>query len=100
MDFEDLQKPKRVVDWDYLADIKQQPSCVSGKKAEPHHLITVGAGGSDYCAVPLTRPEHNEIHRDGLKEFEKNHKINLWFVAWRCLESWVQINRGKSSSDV
>jgi len=88
-DFDDLQKTPRQVDWEYLAWIKSLPCLVTGKVgADPHHLSSVGSGGSDYSAVPLKRKFHNEIEQIGVKEFEVKYKLSVWYSAWSFLLKW------------
>jgi len=60
----------------HLALIRQLPSCISGRKpCDPHHLRIssergVGRKSTDRWAVPLTRDEHDEVHKVGSrKEF-------------------------------
>jgi hypothetical protein len=74
-------KQRRQVDKDYLKLIREKPCCVCFGVAEPHHLVTRGAGGSDYHTVPLCREHHSELHRLGLLAFEGRYRLNLWRVA-------------------
>lgn len=54
---------------EHLAKIRQLPSCISGKgPCDPHHLLIkrergVGLRATDRWTVPLTRHEHDELHR-------------------------------------
>ena len=98
VDFNDLEKEKSVIDWEYLTWIKSKGCAYCGKKAEPHHLVAVGMGhsrgesqkGSDYSAIPLCRHHHNLMHNMGVKEFESKDKSGqcVWRIAWKLLEEW------------
>lgn len=59
---------KKYIDW-----IKSLPSAVSQQPADdPHHVIIKGIDfgygrnikAPDWAAIPLTRQEHDEFHRD------------------------------------
>jgi len=60
-----IPKPTRQVDKVYLAWVRTQPCVVCGARAEPHHVVTRGAGGSDYFAIPVCREHHDEFNRGG-----------------------------------
>jgi hypothetical protein len=84
---------------DHLANIRQLPSCISGKTpCDPHHLRCAGGRGvslkaEDRWAIPITREEHMAVHRFGSKReflwFRAEHGINCLELA-RAL--WL--NRG------
>lgn len=65
----------------HLALIRKLPSCLSGKKpCDPHHLRVanergIGLKATDRWAVPMTRAEHEEVHRVGSRKEEE------WFLA-------------------
>ncbi len=84
-----IPKPKRIEDKEYLEYIREQPCLISGKGADPHHLTTRGAGGSDYTAIPLARRYHTEIEQIGVEKFEAKYNINTWKEAHRLLEKWM-----------
>jgi len=83
-----LLKPKRHLNSEYLEYLRDIPCCACGrypskkKRTEPHHLITVGAGGADETACPLCFKCHVQIGW-GLKKFEKEHNVNLWMESKR-----------------
>ena len=54
-------------------------ACPQQPLREPHHLVTVGARGSDYSAVPLCREMHKLLHDEGQLT---GHRVNLWHEAW------------------
>ena len=64
----------------HVANVAKLRSCISGKTpCEPHHLRVaqergVGLKATDRWCVPLTREEHNEVHRLGSRKEEQ------WFV--------------------
>lgn len=80
-----FQKPER--DAKYLRWVKSLPSVLSGLPADDaHHLIGHGYGGmgtkvSDYWTFPLTRTEHDELHRIGWKEWEAMYGSQWQHVA-------------------
>lgn len=89
-------KPHR--DPKYLRWVKTLPSAISGQPADdPHHLIGHGQGGmgtkvSDYLTFPLTRLEHDRLHRMGWKAWEEIHGSQWRFVAMTLLRA---IDEGK-----
>ncbi len=74
-----IAKPKRVTDRRYLRFVKEH-DCLARTFMEcagpldPHHVILVSLGGSDYTTVPLCRKHHDEAHR-GLQAFENKYAI-------------------------
>ena len=87
-----LLKPERHLNPEYLEYLRDQPCCACGRKptkdkrTEPHHLITVGAGGADETACPLCWQCHPMIETLGLRRFEKEFKqikLNLWMESKR-----------------
>jgi hypothetical protein len=63
-----FSKARRTVNIKNLALIRKLPCSVCGSKPpnDPHHLISVGAGGGDDMAIPLCRRHHTEIHACGV----------------------------------
>lgn len=67
--------------------VKTLPSAVSKMPADDaHHIIGHGQGGmglkaSDLFVFPLTRGEHDELHRHGWKAWEKIYGSQWRFVA-------------------
>jgi len=82
----------------YLQWVKSLPSVVSRIPADDaHHLIGHGQGGmgtrvSDYWTFPLTRQEHDELHRQGWKAWEEIHGSQWRFVSMTLLRA---IDEGK-----
>lgn len=82
----DLTKQKAWRSETYLAWVKQQPSCVSGKPSDdPHHIKGHGFGGTvkapDWATIPLTREEHFLFHHDGQVAWEVMYGSQLEHVA-------------------
>ena len=75
---------------EYLAYIRARKCCVCFGPSDVHHLRTVGAGGSDYTAVPLCRVHHTEWHQMGDKKFLETHGVNLWKEALANLLDWLR----------
>ena len=84
-----VPKKKRIKNPEYLQFVREHGCAICGQYANPHHLITRGAGGSDYMAIPLCDPHHIEIHRIGWMAFQEKHKIDLWQVCAKILQDWV-----------
>ena len=56
---------------DYLEFVRTLPCCITGAPADDaHHIIAAGLGGimggkqSDLLVIPLTRGEHQRLHRN------------------------------------
>lgn len=89
-------KPQREKSRDYLDWIKTQPewACIATGdiEADPHHVQTVGSGGSDAFVVPLSREEHTKAH---LGDYWSGHKlIGLckWFYNKSEIDKrWIQL---------
>lgn len=79
----------------YLGWVKAQPSVISGLPADdPHHIKRPGFGGtvkcSDLFTIPLTRPEHDEFHRIGWKEWEAKYQVNQSDLVLQTIERAVR----------
>jgi hypothetical protein len=89
-----LPKPKRIVDEAYLGFVRDRrctvPGCRHSEPADPHHIVTRGAGGSDYTAIPLCREHHSLIHHVGRARFETDTGLDLWQVAARVLALYIE----------
>jgi len=85
-----LPKPRRQADPAYLDYVRSHFCLVPGcrRKAEAHHLVSRGAGGSDYTAVPLCREHHWAVHNAGPEHFERVVDVNLWRVAAELLADY------------
>jgi hypothetical protein len=86
-----VPKNPREHDPAYLAYVRGFNCVVGGCQSPsvPHHLQTVGSGGSDYSSVPICVPHHAEIHTIGQKRFEVIHDVNLWRESWLCLKKYI-----------
>jgi co-chaperonin GroES (HSP10) len=66
----------------YLAWIRLQPCCICGQDAEPHHVVSQGAGGDDVGNVlPLCRHHHQDFHNWGIWGFEARWKVDCKAMA-------------------
>jgi hypothetical protein len=72
---------------EYLDFIRQNPCIVCGRRAEPHHMKTRGAGGSDFLAVPLCREHHTEIGH-GTLNFLVKYKIDIRATIFELLRDY------------
>lgn len=69
-----VPKPSRVRCSKYLDWLKGWPCIVDGCQSlgvDPHHISTVGAGGSDLHALPFCRKCHAMFHSKGSETFER-----------------------------
>lgn len=82
-------KPSRLKDRAYLDWIRRQPCLIDHVAAHAHHTTAVGAGGSDYRAVPLCPKHHMEAHRLGRSRFEERHRLDLNEEVIRLLERYI-----------
>lgn len=72
-----LTKHVRSVDRNYLAWIRKQPCVVTGQSGtEAAHTETVGSGGGDWTALPLTPAMHREQHTIGFTTFANQYGID------------------------
>lgn len=84
-------------DRNYLLWVKTLPSAISGKRpCDAHHCIGVGSGmgqkASDYMVFPLTREEHEELHRTGWADWELLHGTQHYHVVCTLMRA---IDEGK-----
>ena len=82
-------KPAR--SWKYRAWIRSLPSVISGKMGcDAAHTGDDGGTAqkaSDFTCVPLTRDEHDELHR-GRRDFEELHHVDLAALVERLNHDW------------
>ena len=69
--------------------------CISGKKAELHHVDAVGRGRDrdkiihlGYRVMPLSRAYHTEAHTVGQKSFDEKYKVYGIKLDKRLCEIW------------
>jgi hypothetical protein len=80
-------KQKKYRSKKYTQWVKKQPSAISGYQADdPHHIIgngqsATGTTASDLFTFPLTRPEHNELHQHGWRQWELRWESQWKYVA-------------------
>ena len=86
-------KIKREIDKDYLAYIRKQP-CLVGLfcrgRVAPHHDPSIGAGGSDYRALPLCANHHTTVHQIGRKSFQDRSMLNFNKERVRLLIGYIK----------
>lgn len=91
-------KIKREIDKDYLNYIRHEPGLIEGNSIEAHHTISVGAGGSDYLAVPIPSKHHKPgIHTMGKDTFQKKYNINFDKEIIRLLIGYIKKLRQKKN---
>ena len=67
---------------DYIKFIREQPCIVTGMRAVPHHVRTIGDSGigckpPDYYSIPIDPVMHIEVlHRHGEQSFYDKQFIN------------------------
>lgn len=83
-------KNKRETDKAYLQYIREQHCIVSNQKAEPHHTVSVGAGGSDYLSVPLSHILHVECHAIGKATFQEKYRVSFDRAIERLLLDYIE----------
>lgn len=92
------KKNKRQEDKDYKKYIKSQP-CIVGYDCmgdiSAHHVISVGAGGSDYQTVPLCVKHHIPgVHTMGKATFQAIHGLSFNKEIIRLLTSYIIALKG------
>jgi len=91
-------KQKRIKCPQYLAFVRLQPCACCRRpsfyedKNQPHHLYTVGSGGSDFAAVPLCAICHAIWHNTGRHTFKKRTGIDLEAVNKALVARWKTKN--------
>ena len=85
-----FKKTSRIKDEAYLDFVREYGCGVCLNSAEPHHLVSRGAGGSDYTAIPLCREHHTELHQYGKGLFEDKHHIDVWVLLSKVLAAFIQ----------
>ena len=84
-------KPIRETDEDYLKYIRGEPGLIEGDDIVAHHTVSVGAGGSDYLAVPLPFKHHTPgVHSMGKATFQKEYNINFDKEIIRLLINYIK----------
>ena len=79
-----LQKHKRTVDPNFLADMRKLPciACGVNPPNEAHHIKTRGSGGGDdaFNILPLCRLDHILVHQLGDFKFYNAHPHLLEYL--------------------
>ena len=91
-------KNKREVDKAYLQYIREQPCLVwdCPNKSVVHHHPSIGAGGSDYTALPLCVDHHIlGVHQMGKGLFQKKYRIDFNRERVRLLIGYIRTLKGK-----
>ena len=80
---------------EYLVFVRTRPCivCRSGA-SDAHHLVSRGAGGSDYQAIPLCRKHHSEIHQVGRGKFRDRYELDYGYVRATMLEEFICNDEG------
>ena len=69
-------------DLPYRAWIRTQPCIICGRDAEPCHVRSRGAGGTDLGnIVPMCRIHHTEQHKIGIKTFQAKWRVDMVALA-------------------
>lgn len=95
-----MPKPKRIKCPKFLEFIRWQPCAVCKRPAsydcknQPHHLHTVGSGGSDFSAVPLCAVCHTRWHNTGSKTFAQRSGVDLHAINKLLVARWRKKNSG------
>ena len=92
------QKQIRVIDKTYLKYIRNQPCLINNLDCMGdvvyHHTISVGAGGSDYFAVPLCCYHHIPgVHLMGAVTFQDVYEIDFNIEIIRLLNAYQDKNK-------
>ena len=91
---EDIIKDRSL---DYVDFIREQPCCVTGRQAEPHHLDALGMGANrnkpnikHFTCIPLSREIHTELHAKGINYMQEKYRIQFWEEAYYyCLKYFL-----------
>ncbi len=83
-------KQTRETDPEYLKYIRHNCCLILCQKAEPHHVKSVGSGGSDYLTVPLSRELHSECHQIGQATFQEKYLISFDKAIERLLGEYIE----------
>jgi hypothetical protein len=86
-----LKKPNRYINKKYKEFIKRQPCCITDRDCvDPHHVKSVGSGGSDLTLVPLVHRLHQECHTIGKDTFQAKYNINFDLIRLKLLEKFIE----------
>ncbi len=84
-------KPTRGVCESYLEHVRTLPCSACGAwPVDPHHMVSVGAGGDDLTTVPLCQNCHHDFHAFGVETFQQRRGVNLWRDALITLTKWLR----------
>lgn len=76
-----VKKQTREEDETYLRFIRGQTCLMHGANCfgiiHAHHVVSRGAGGSDYTCVPLCFYHHQKIHLSGKETFQRLENVDL-----------------------
>jgi len=90
-----IPKQPRQEDSDYLNFIRQKAclcmsnTCWEGKTFS-HHIISRGAWGSDYRAIPLCLFHHIEAEQKSLEYMEKTYNFNTLDEIIKLLSEYLK----------
>ncbi len=90
-----IPKPKRVTDRRYLKFVKEH-DCLARYTMtcegplDPHHVMPVSLGGSDYTALPLCRKHHGEAHMSP-SAFEQKYAVLFDYEIEQLLKEYRKV---------
>lgn len=87
-------KPKRYEDTNYLEFLQGFSCCVpicSQQSGAPHHMVSIGARGSDLTAIPICHQHHMELHNSAPSKFSTKYRVNLCHVQTKMLKRYQEI---------
>lgn len=87
-----------------LACLTQKKCCICGKKADLHHVDSVGMGRDrteivheGMKVLPLCREHHTEAHTIGRESFIRNYHLNGGIEADKTICRIYNLKRGKTT---
>lgn len=84
-------KSKRFKSKIYKKYIKNQPCCISGQiDVDPHHVKSIGSGGSDLTMIPLSHELHQECHKIGKHTFQRKYDIDFNEIQVGYLQQFIE----------
>lgn len=94
-------KPKRTVNEELLARVREQPCCACAAPApsDPSHLVSRGAGGPDsaWNVAPHCRACHHIWHQEGPRKLVSKYPR---FRRWLEEHGWDVDTNGAPSIDM
>lgn|SRR4030042_632576 len=91
-----MEKVTRIVSPGLLNEIRLKRCVICARRAEPHHIVSKGAGGDDSedNLMPLCRCHHSELHQIGRSRFiNKYPDFKLWLIEHNRWDVLSKIDR-------